>query len=97
MTLSLHACRRAQQRGITTAQLLAVTTYGDMEVHRGGNCYAVWISKRALQRLGPSTPEGVPTDRLKDLTILEGADALVTAFRNARRNTYRRAARRASR
>ena len=98
MILSRHASRRAQQRGITSAQLSAVAAHGDMEVHRGGDCYAVWISRGTLRRLGPTTPEGVPTDRLKGLTILEGNDdTLVTTFRNARGKMYRRIARRASR
>jgi hypothetical protein len=65
-----------------------------MEIRRGGDCYAIWISKETLRRLGPMTPEGVPTDRLKGLTILQVEDdILVTAFRNARDKVYRRAAR----
>jgi hypothetical protein len=98
MILSHHATHRAQQRGISPAQLTAVVTHGDMEAHRGGDCYAVWISKQMLQRLGPMTPEGVATDRLKGLTILEGAsDILITTFRNARDKAYHRTARRAAR
>ena len=98
MILSRHATVRAQQRGISSAQLSAVATHGDMETHRGGDCYAIWISKEALRRLGPMTPEGVSTDRLKGLTILRGEDGiLVTTFRNARDKVYRRRARRATR
>ena len=56
MILSRHASRRAQQRGVTHAQLSVVSAHGDMEVHRGGDCYAVWISRGTLRRLGPTTP-----------------------------------------
>jgi hypothetical protein len=78
-------------------QLSAVAAHGDKEIHRGGDCYAVWISKRMLRSLGPMTPEGVSTDRLKGLTILRGEDGtLVTTFRNARDKVYRRRALRAT-
>ena len=98
MILSRHASVRAQQRGISSAQLSAIATYGDKEIHRGGDCYAVWISRRALRSLGPTTPDGVSTDRLKGLTILRGEDGiLVTAFRNERAKVYRRRARRGAR
>jgi hypothetical protein len=98
MILSRHAAVRAQQRGISPAQLSAIATHSDMEIHRGGDCYAIWISKKTLRRLGPFTPEGVPTDRLNGLTILQGdEDTLVTTFRNACDKVYRRRARRTSR
>jgi hypothetical protein len=71
---------------------------GREEIRRGGDCYAIWISKKTLRRLGPLTPEGVPTDRLKDLTILQGDDdTLVTTFRSERGKAYRREARRTTR
>src|SRR3954466_5559493 len=91
MIISRHATARAQQRGISPAQVFAVATHGDMETPRGGDCYAVWISKKTLRRLGPLTPEGVPTDRLKGLTILQSDDdTLVTTFRSERGKAYRR-------
>ena len=96
--LSRHAAIRGQQRAISPAQLSAIGIHGDMEVHRGGDCYAIWISKRMFRHLGPMTPEGVPTDRLRGLTILQGdSDTVVTAFRNARDKVYRRDAGRAMR
>jgi hypothetical protein len=98
MIFSRHATVRAQQRGISHAQLSAMATHGDMEIHRGGDCYAIWISKKTLRRLGPLTPEGVPTDRLKGLTILQGEDdTLVTTFRSERGKAYRRDARKTTR
>lgn len=48
--------------------------------------------------MGPITPEGVPTDGLKGLTVLLGEDdVVVTTFRNPRDKVYRRRTRRASR
>ncbi len=91
MIFSQHASVRAQQRGISSAQLYAIAAHGDKEIHRGGGCYAVWISKETMRRLGPATPEGVSTDRLKGLIILHSGDnTLVTTFRNRRDKAYRR-------
>ncbi|OAF12384.1 hypothetical protein AYJ54_06010 [Bradyrhizobium centrolobii] len=98
MILSRHATIRAQQRGISPAQLLAMESYGDREIRRGGDCYAISISKETLRRLGPMTPEGIPTDRLKGLTLVQSEDGtLVTAFRNPADKIYRRCARRITR
>ena len=86
-----HAAIRAQQRGITPAQMRAVFRYADMEVRRGDGCASIWISRSELQRLGPFTPEGVSTDRLQGLFLLQGGDdACVTAFRNCKSKVYRR-------
>jgi hypothetical protein len=98
MIFSCHATVRAQQRGISNAQRSAVATHGDMEIHRGSDCYAIWISKETLRRLGGMTPEGVPTDRLKGLTIVQSEDStLVTTFRSDCGKAYRRVARRITR
>src|SRR5690242_20658934 len=89
-----HATTRAQQRGITPSQLDAVARYADMEAPRGDGCAAIWISKQELHRLGPSTPEGISIDRLRDLTVLQGDDqSCVTVFRSRRSKVYRRHAR----
>jgi hypothetical protein len=86
-----HAVTRAQQRGITPAQMDAVLRYADMEARRGDGCASIWISRRELQRLGPLTPDGISTDRLQDLTLLQGADgSCVTLFRNCKSKAYRR-------
>ena len=86
-----HAVIRAQQRGITPAQRDAVLRYADMEAQRGDGCASIWISRRELQRLGPLTPEGISTDRLQGLTLLQGADgSCVTLFRNCKSKAYRR-------
>jgi hypothetical protein len=88
---SHHAMIRAQQRGITPAQIDAVARYADMEARRGDGCVSVWVSRKELQRLGPSTPEGVSTDKLQGLTLLQGGDdACVTLFRNCKSKEYRR-------
>jgi hypothetical protein len=93
MSFSRHATVRARQRGVLPAQASALLVHGDMEVRRGSGCYAIWISKRALRRLGPITPEGVPTDRLRGLTVVQSDRELsVTILRNGRGKTYRREA-----
>jgi hypothetical protein len=56
---SSHATVRAQQRGITPAQIDAIVRYADMERPRGEGLVSIWISRTELRRLGPSTPEGV--------------------------------------
>jgi hypothetical protein len=91
---SRHAITRAQQRGITSAQIDAVLRYADMECPRGSGCISIWISIKELQRLAPATPEGISIDRLRGLTVLESSDAAcVTIVRNRKSKTYRRPAR----
>ncbi|SRR5229473_3885963 len=88
---SRHGIIHARQRGITPAQINAVLGYADMEAPRGNGCASIWISRRELRRLGPSTPEGVSTDRLQGVTVLRGSDhACVTVFRNQKSKAYRR-------
>lgn len=91
---SRHAMVRAQQRGIRPVQIDAVIRYADMEARRGDGCASIWISKRELRRLGPSTPEGVSTERLQGMIVLQGYDhSCVTVFRNRRSKAYRRSVR----
>jgi hypothetical protein len=93
MSCSRHAMIRAQQRGITPAQIEAIMRYADMECPRGGGCISIWISREELRRLGSSTPEGVSIDRLQGLTVVQGDDDTdVTVFRNRNSKTYRRSA-----
>jgi len=93
LVFSRHATIRAQQRGITPAQLEAIIAYADMEVPRGKGCASVWISSEGLQRLGPRTPEGISTDRLRGVTVLQSDDqACITVFRNQTSKAYRRTA-----
>jgi hypothetical protein len=64
-SITRHGRVRAQQRGVRRAHIDAVIGYADMEARRGNGCFSMWISERELRRLGPKTPEGVPTDRLQ--------------------------------
>ena len=48
---SYHAMIRAQQRGITPAQIDAIIRYADMERPRGGGSVSIWISAKELRRL----------------------------------------------
>ena len=95
---SRHGAVRARQRGITPTQVDAVVRYADMETPRGDGCAAIWISKEELRGLGPATPEGVSTDRLQGVTVLQSGDqTCVTVFRSRRSNAYRRSVRSKSR
>jgi hypothetical protein len=86
-----HLLVRAKQRGIGGAEIDAVERYADKETCRGRGCVALWISRPELERLGPRTPEGVSTDRLKGLIVLESHDQTgITAFRNRKSKAYRR-------
>jgi hypothetical protein len=91
LNFTRHGRIRAQQRGIRRAHIEAVIGYADMEARRGNGFSSIWISKREIRRLGPSTPEGIPTDRLQGLTVLQsGGQACVTVFRNRKTKAYRR-------
>jgi Domain of unknown function (DUF4258) len=80
--LSKHAGARARQRGIDFAQIEAVLSYADRIAHRGGGTEYIWISKSMLNRLGAKTPEGVDTDRLKNVHVLIGSDGgIITVLR----------------
>jgi hypothetical protein len=93
MVCSRHATIRAQQRGITPAQIDAILRYADMERRRGRGCASIWVSRKELRRLGPSAPEGVSTDRLQGITVLQRSDqSTVTVFRNRKSDAYRRSA-----
>ena len=88
---SRHAIIRGKQRGITPAQVNAIIGYADMEAPRGNGCASIWISRRELRRLGPSTPEGVSTDRLQGVIVLQSSDhTCLTVFRNRKSKAYRR-------
>lgn len=92
-----HARVRAQQRGVRRAYIDAVIGHADMEARRGNGCSSIWISERELRRFGPRTPEGIPTDKLQGLMVLQGSDqACITVIRNRRTRVYRRNARRRS-
>lgn len=94
IVFSRHATIRAQQRGITPDQIDAILLYADREARRGDGCASIWISRKQLRRFGPSTPEGVSTDRLQGVTVLQSGDeACVTVFRNLRSKAYRRSVR----
>jgi hypothetical protein len=97
LSFTRHGRTRAQQRGIRPAYIEAVLGYADRENRRGNGCASVWISKAELRRLGPRTPEGIPTDRLQGLTVLQTEDqTCLTVLRNRKAKAYRRDAGRRS-
>lgn len=85
--LSKHAHKRASQRGINIAQIDAVLNYADRVAHRGGGTQYIWISRPMIRRLGPKTPEGIDTDRLRNVHILIASDGtVVTVLRTCKRH-----------
>jgi hypothetical protein len=91
VSFTRHGRVRAQQCGVRRAYIEAVIGHADMEARRGNGCSSIWISERELRRLGQRTPEGIPTDRLQGLMVLQGSDqACVTVVRNRRTRAYRR-------
>jgi hypothetical protein len=92
-TSALPVTRRSARSNVVSGAPISmpVIGYADMEARRGNGCSSIWISERELRRLGPRTPEGIPTDRLQGLMVLQGSDqACVTVFRNRRTKAYRR-------
>ena len=88
--LTDHCRIRAQQRGIRLDHILAVQIHSDRSTRRGGGRTCRFISRRRLNRIGSRTPEGVSTDFLDGLMVLEGKNSVVTAFRERKRSIYRR-------
>jgi hypothetical protein len=73
-THSQHAAVNFRRRGIKNEEANAVYTHADIEVERGGGVVMLKISRKALLKLGGRTPEGVQTDRLKNLCLLVAND-----------------------
>ncbi len=71
---SQHAEMNFRRRGIKNEEANAVYTHADIEVDRGGGVVMLKISRNTLLKFGGTTPEGVQTDRLKNLCILMAND-----------------------
>jgi hypothetical protein len=79
---SKHASKNFRRRGIENATAQAVLIHGDLFSYRGKGVTLVQISKKKILALGGKTPEGIQTDRLKNLCLLVSNDnTIVTAIR----------------
>ena len=79
---SKHASMNYQRRGVKDETIEAVMLHADLFTNRGGGKTLWQISKKKLRRMGGQTPEGVQTDRLRNLVLLVANDnTIVTAIR----------------
>jgi hypothetical protein len=86
---SKHAMKNCQRRGIKGEAADAVLIHGDLVADRGNGVTLIQVSNPKLRQLGARTPEGVQTDRLKNLCLLIANDnTMVTAIR-PRRGRYK--------
>jgi uncharacterized protein YcbX len=88
--LSRHAAERMYQRGATERQIAAVMRHADRSARRGNGTEIIWMSSKALARLGPRTPEGVDVDRVRNLRVLVADDeTVVTIVKSRNRSCLR--------
>ena len=84
-----HALRRQSQRGIQPDQVDADLSNAANSRHCGGGVKKYWVSHSRRRSLGARTPEGVDTDRLRGLIVLESSDGcVVTNYRSSRPNSF---------
>mgnify|MGYP001257184411 CR=1 FL=1 len=89
--ISSHGQVRCQQRGARKADLQAIFKHADQSFPRGSGAKAISITNKKLKRMGGRTPEGVQTDRLRNLTILVSEDhTVITILRAGNCKKYRR-------
>lgn len=91
--LTMHARKRAQQRGIRSEQMRILTAFADTDVKVARSLHAMRTSRRALAE---ARAEGLPAaaiDRLSGIVLVESAGgALVTCAHliGRRSGVYRR-------
>lgn len=90
--LTRHAQNRMRQRGVTNNTLEAVLIHSDKKRYRGDGKWGLFVSKKKIRGMGPRTPEGVDTDRLKNIVVLVSKDSLITVLKSERCYLHRSAA-----
>lgn len=81
-TLTAHAGRRCQQRGIRQEQRDAVFAYGDREQAVGGGCYRLMISDRRMSELrGSGLISAQLADRCRRLALITDGASIVTNYK----------------
>ncbi len=79
---SKHASKNFRRRGVENDTAQAVLAHGDLFSYRGKGVTLIQVSKKKILALGGKTPEGMQTDRLKNLCLLVSNDnTIVTAIR----------------
>lgn len=86
---STHASKNYQRRGVVDDAVQAILVYGDLIAYRGGGVTLIQISKKKLQKMGGRTPDGVQTDRLKNLCLLVSNDNMIVTAIHPRKGKYK--------
>lgn len=86
---SKHASKNYRRRGIQNDAANAVLIHGDITSYRGNGVTLFQISKKKLRTMGGRTPEGVQTDRLRNLFLLVSNDNIVVTALRPRRGKYK--------
>ena len=82
-TLSRHALKRANQRGVTHTLLSALLLHADQETPVGGGCAALRLSRGRLADRSLRSALGAEFDRLDGLVAIVGDDGgVVTLLRD---------------
>jgi len=86
---SKHATKNCQRRGVKGDAADAVLLHGDLIADRGNGVTLIQLSNRKLCAMGGRTPEGVQTDRLKNLCLLVSSDNTVVTVIRPRQGRYK--------
>jgi hypothetical protein len=69
-SLTRHAIKRAQQRGIKSETLNFVLDHADAEVHVGNGRFSIHISRRKLKRLHAEGQPITSCDRAREIAMV---------------------------
>jgi hypothetical protein len=90
-TISQHATKRCQQRGINHAMLIALQEFGDRSIPVGRNCVALSLSRREARRL---RKEGIcppaMLERLDRLILIVAPTGVLASAFDANARRYRK-------
>ena len=86
---SKHASKNYRRRGIKDDAANAVLIHGDLTAYRGNGVTLYQISSQKIRAIGGRTPEGVPTDHLKNLCLLVSNDNTVVTAIHPRKGRYK--------
>lgn len=87
--LSDHASQNCRRRGVKGVALDAIWRHADMVAPRGDGVMLYQISRRTLAAMGARTPEGVPTDQLRNLAALVSNDNTMLTVVKPRQMHYK--------
>ena len=87
---TLHAQMRCHQRGITADMHAFLLANGDREVHCGGGCVAISLSRKRADQLRKCGTPGAVLERLDGMTAVVAGDRYVVTVLRATNRRYRR-------